>query len=193
MLALGLTLAGCSFNSGYNPSYLPAQAMALGISGKSLVVLDTVDANWTIKSSPTSFTGSATSLTVPMGEITRQIALKVFGSAFKDGADFRNASGDTSGYRLVIKPKVNKFTYAYNQLKNLGFAITPQVDLELHVTLIGPDGKTLLDKDYKSGLTEGDTYVISGQPAEKVSQILHQTLFKLMTDAALDAKKLLGA
>ncbi len=40
-------------------------------------------------------------------------------------------------------------------------------------------------------MTEGDTYVLSGQPSEKVNQILHQTLFKLMTDAALDAKAVL--
>lgn len=49
----------------------------------------------------------------------------------------------------------------------------------------------MLDKNYSLGLTEGDTYVLSGQPAEKVNQILHQTIFKLMIDAALDAHNLL--
>jgi len=192
LVAASLLLAGCSFNAGYNPSYLPVQPMGLGIPGKSLVVLETGDANWTYTGKPTSFTGSATTLTLPLGEITRQVALKVFGAAFKDGADFRNAAGDAAGYRLVVKPKVTRFTYAYNQLKNLGFAITPQVNLELHVTLVSPEGKTLLDKNYASGLTEGGTYVLSGKPAEKVNQILHQNLFKLMTDAALDAKKVLA-
>jgi len=187
-IATSLLLAGCSFNAGYNPSYLPAQPMALGISGRSLVVIDTPDANWVYTGNPTSFTGGGSTLTLPLGEITRQVALKVFGGAFKDGVDFRNVVGDASGYRIVVKPKINRFTYAYNQLKNLGFAITPQVDLELHVVLVSPDGRTLLDRNYPSGLTSGDTYVVSGQPAEKVNQILHQTLFKLMTDAAQDAK-----
>jgi hypothetical protein len=192
LLAASLLLAGCSFNAGYNPSYLPMQPMGLGIPGKSLVVLDTGDASWTYSGKPTSFTGSGTTLTLPLGEITRQVALKVFGAAFKDGADFRNAAGDATGYRLIVKPKITRFTYAYNQLKNLGFAVTPQANLDLHVTLVSPDGKTLLDKDYASGLTEGGSYVLSGKPAEKVNQILHQTLFKLMTDAALDAKTALG-
>jgi hypothetical protein len=186
---LGLT--GCAFKAGFNPAYLPNQPMALGIPGKGLVVIASPDDTWVVSSHPTSLTGSATSLTVPLGAISHQIALRVFGAAFKDGVDFRNEAGNVEGYRLVIKPKVAKFTYAYNQLKNLGFAITPQIDLELHVQLIAPDGRSLLEKTYASGIVDGDTYVISGQPSEKVNQLLHLTLFKLMTDAAIEAKDLL--
>jgi hypothetical protein len=192
LFTASLLLSGCAFNAGYNPAYVSAQPLALGIPGKSLVVLDVNDAEWIYASKPTSFSGGATTLTLPLGEITKQIALKVFGTAFKDGADFRNAAGDSAAYRAVIKPKINKFTYAYNQLKNLGFAVTPQVDIELHVVFLGADGKTLLDKAYSSGLVDGDSYMLSGQPAEKVNQLLHPTLFKLMTDAALEAQKLLG-
>jgi hypothetical protein len=191
-LFASLLLAGCSFNAAYNPDYLPKQPLSLGIAGKSLVVLETGDASWTYTGSPTSFTGGGTKLTLPIGEITREVALKVYGAAFKDGADFRNTAGSAAGYRLIVKPKVASFTYAYNQLKNLGFAITPQVKLDLHVTLVSPDGRTLLDKYYTSGLAEGDTYFVSGKPAEKVNQIFHLTLFKLMTDSALDAKKALN-
>lgn len=68
-----------------------------------------------------------------MGEITRQIALQVLGSAFKGGADYRNSASDVTGYRLIVKPKLNRFSYAYNQLKNFSFAVTPQVNLELNV------------------------------------------------------------
>ncbi|HZT21412.1 MAG TPA: hypothetical protein VFB55_00745, partial [Verrucomicrobiae bacterium] len=176
-LIAGLLLAGCTFNAGYNPSYLPAQPMALGITGKCLVVIADADAQWAFSGSPTSFTGGGTTLTISLGDITKQVALKVFGAAFKEGADFRNTRGDASSYRLIVTPKVTKFSYAYNQLKNLGFAITPQVQLELHASLLTPDGKILLDKTYVSGLAEGDTYVLSGKPAEKVNQIVHQTLF----------------
>lgn len=185
-----LGLCACSFNAGYNPAYLTSP-LNLNLSGKSLVVMTVEDADWNLASKPTSFTGGGTTLTLPLGEITRQIALKVFGAAFKDGADFKNQEGGVTGYRLVVKPKVANFTYAYNQLKNLGLAITPQVQLELHVTLHSSDGSVLLDKHYNSGLTEGTAYVVSGQPAEKVNHILHQVLFKLMTDAALEAKGLL--
>ncbi len=183
-----LLLAGCAFNAGYNPAYLPQEAQKLGLHGKSLVVLSTADAGWSYTGNPTSFTGSGTTLTLPIGEITKQVALRVFGAAFQDGADFANDVTGAEKYRLIVKPKVNKFTYAYNQLKNLGFAITPTVDIELHVMLLAPDGATLLDKTYGTGPTEGASYMVSGQPAEKINQILHQHLFKLMTDAAQDAK-----
>ncbi len=184
---------GCSYNVGYNPNYISAQPMTLGLAGKSLVVMNAVDASWSYSGKPSSFTGSGTTLTIPLGEITKQVALKVFGAAFKDGADFRTVAGDASAYRLVVSPKLGQFSYAYNQLKNLGFAVTPQVQLDLRVTLTTPDGKTLLDKTYPSGLTDGDSFMVSGQPSEKVNQILHQVLFKLMTDAAVEAKGLLDS
>jgi len=186
-----LLLSGCAFNAGYNPSYLPANAARLGLNGKSLVVISEVDAQWQFSGKPTSFTGGGTTLALPMGEITKQVALKVFGAAFTGGADFRHDAAGAEGYRLIVKPKVNKFSYAYNQLKNLGFAITPIVDLELHVELLAPDGARLLSKTYGTGPTEGSTYAISGQPAEKINQILHLHLFKLMTDAAHDAQQVL--
>jgi hypothetical protein len=183
-----LFLSGCAFNVGYNPAYLPRDPVRLGLEGKSLVVISDVDAQWQFSGNPTSFTGGGTTLTLPMGEITKQVALKVFGAAFNGGADFRSNATGAVGYRLIVKPKVNKFSYAYNQLKNLGFAITPIVDIELSVELLAPDGTTLLSKTYGGGPTEGSTYAISGQPAEKINQILHLHLFKLMTDAAQDAK-----
>ena len=187
-----LFLAGCTFNAGYNPAYLPNEPMKMGINGKSLVVVSEADAQWVFSGSPTSFTGGGTTLKLPLGEITKQVALKVFGAAFKDGADFAGNADNNKGYRLIVRPKVNKFTYAYNQLKNLGFAITPTVEIELHIVLLSPDGKSLLDKTYNGGPTEGSSYVLSGQPQERINQILHQTLFKYMTDAAQDAKQALG-
>lgn len=190
-LAAALLYSGCSFNAGYNPSYLPAQAMSLGIPGKSAVVMEATDAQWVFSGGPTSFTGGGTTLSVPVGEITKQVALKVFGSAFKDGADYRDKPQNLSPYRLVVQPKVGQFTYAYNQLKNLGFAVTPQVTLQLNVVLLAPDGSKLLEKQFSSGTVDGDTYMLSGQPAEKVNQLLHQVLFKLMTDAAMEAKAIL--
>lgn len=188
VLASILTCAGCAFNAGYNPSYLPAQPMALGISGKSLVIMEATDAQWTFSGNPTSFTGGGTTLTIPLGEITKQVALKVFGAAFIDGADFRDKRGDLAAYRIAVQPKVGQFTYAYNQLKNLGFAVTPQVTLQLNIVLYAPGGSKVLEKQFSSGTVDGDTYMLSGQPAEKVNQLLHQVLFKLMTDAAMEAK-----
>lgn len=188
LAVLALIISGCTSTVGYNPTYLPGDAQRLNLTGKSLVVMSDVDAQWIYSGHPTSFTGGGSTLSVPMGEITKQVALRVFGAAFTDGADFRNSAQDASGYRLVIQPKVSSFSYAFNQLKNLGFAITPTINLELHVQLLSADGKTLLDKTYTSGPTEGASYALSGSPGEKINQLVHQTLFKLMTNAAEDAR-----
>lgn len=191
LVVVALLTGGCAFNAGYNPSYLPAQPMALGLTGKSVVIMEATDAQWIFSGNPTSFTGGGTSLTVPLGEITKQVALRVFGAAFEGGVDFRENANDMAAYRLAVRPRVAQFTYAYNQLKNLGFAITPQVTLQLSVVLLAPDGTKLLEETLSSGIVDGDTYILSGQPAEKVNQLLHQALFKLMTDAAMEAKAIM--
>src|SRR5688572_16687610 len=108
-----LFYSGCAFNAGYNPSYLPAQAMALGIPGKAAVVMESTDAQRVFSGGPTSFTGGGTTLSIPIGEITKQVALKVFGAASTDGADFREKAQNLSAYRIVVQPKVGQFTYAY--------------------------------------------------------------------------------
>ncbi len=188
-----LCLTGCSFKGGYNPSYLPNQPLPLNVAGKGLVVISVDEERRSFSEKPTSFTGSATTLTLPLGEISKQIALKVFGAAFSEGVDFRNEAGDTKGYRVVVKPRVANLSYAYNQLKNLGFALTPHTTVELEIRAVAPDGREILTKTYQSGLVDGDTYVVSGQPHEKVNKLIHLTIFKLMSDAAKELKSSMEA
>lgn len=187
-VSLSLFFTGCTTMVGYNPTYLPQDAAKLNLPGKSLVVMTDADAQWVYSGSPSTFTASATTLNIPMGEITKQVALRVFGAAFQEGADFRNSTTGSQGYRLVVEPKVASFTYAYKQLHNLGFAITPTVTVDLRVKLTAPDGQVLLERTYVSGPVEGASYALSGAPQEKINQLLHQTLFKLMTDAALEVR-----
>ena len=181
-------LSGCTYKAGYNPSYISTAPTKLGIPGKALVVLEVGEEQRQFSESPKSFTGGGTTLELPIGEITKQIALKVFTAAFADGADFRNEADLTGGYKLIVKPRVSRLDYYYNQLKNLGFAITPQLEMELSVMMLGPDGSVIFEKTYNSGREDGDTYMISGSPAEKVNKLIHITLFKLMSSAATDVQ-----
>jgi hypothetical protein len=186
-----VALSGCSFQAGYNPAYLPSSAMNLGLDGKALVVLDVSEAARIYSDNPRSFTGGGSTLSLPLGEITKQVAIRVFAAAFKGGADFANQSAPGADYRLVVKPRVARLDYYYNQLKNLGFAITPQLEMELSVTMLHGDGTVLFERTYVSGRSEGDTYIVSGSPHEKVNKLVHLILFKLMTDAAVDVQKAL--
>ena len=94
-----------------------------------------------------------------------------------------NLNDDQLGYIVAVKPRIQRFEYAYNQLKNVGFAITPQVWVDLEVIAYAPDGKVLINKVYESGLCEGESYLMSGSPAEKINQEVHQALWQLMAQA----------
>lgn len=192
---LSLLLAGCSHVATYNPAYLsvPPYEASERMDGKVLVYTEREDDNFVFSGNPTSFTGGGTTLTVPLGLITREVAVYTFGRHFSGGADSSNKLEGLAGYRAIIRPRVLSFTYAYNQLKNLGFAVTPGVTLEIEVQLLDPDGKRTYSRKYASGLAQGHTYVVSGTPGERVNQLVHETLYTLMDDAARDMKLFLKA
>jgi len=190
---LAALLAGCSHTATYNSAYLsaPPPAASERMDGKALVYTERTDDNYVFSGNPTSFTGSATSLTVPLGQITREVAVYTFGRHFKDGADASNKLDNLAGYRVIIRPRVLSFTYEYNQLQNLGFAITPGVTLEIETQLFDQGGKSVYSKKHASGLSQGQTYIVSGTPGERVNQLVHETMYKLMDEAARDVKAVL--
>lgn len=188
-----MLLSGCAYNVGYNSTYLPAAQPHQKTPGKVLVYMPDKDANRVFKGHPTSFTGGGTTLTIPLGDITRQIAVRAFSNEFTSvtAADTIKNQAD---YTVVVQPRVQHFEYAYNQLKNLGFAITPETRVDLSVKASDRQGRTIIDKVYQSGKIEGETYMASASPAEKVNAAVHKTLWKLMNDAIADIKaKLLDA
>ncbi|MDA8365023.1 MAG: hypothetical protein M0Z84_14700 [Gammaproteobacteria bacterium] len=190
-----LSVSGCAYVSTYNPGYLPndqgsAQA---GLPGKGLVYTAKADDLRLYTGSPTSFTGGATKLTIPLGAITKEIAISVFRGVFRDGVDSANNLGDLNRYDAVVSPKIIKFTYEYNQAKNLGFAITPTVQLSLEVQLLNKEGKTYWEKSYNSGVREGPAYMVSGSPGERISELTHKTIYALMTQAATDIRAVIVA
>lgn len=186
-----LLVSGCSYNVGFNSSYLPPGGIAGKHDGKVLVVMSQQEQDWVYSGHPTSFTASATTLSVPLGNITKQVAIEVFSRHFAE-VDTATALPGNGQYTLVVNPRIKHFEYAYNQLKNLGFAITPEIKLDLDVTLLDDNGRKLMEKTYSSGLKEGESYVMSGSPHEQINQALHQALYAHMTQAAQDALALLG-
>jgi hypothetical protein len=194
VLAAALLLGGCSMATGYRPDYVQPRAVAAEerIQGKALLVTSTEEDQYVFSGHPTSFTGSASTLSVPLGFMTRQIAETVFGEVCTEGVD--HAAAAASGYAVIVRPKVTLFEFGYPQLKNLGFAITPEARVDLNVKLLGSDGQPLLDKDYSTGTREGKSYMLSGSPQERTSKLAHQGIYDLMREAAADiARHLRGA
>jgi len=186
-LFLALLLGGCSFKAGYNSTYLPPEGVIAKVDEPILIVMTKDEQEWVYSGHPTSFTGGATTLTIPLGNITKQIALEVFSRRFKS-AELAHELPADSEFRLALNPRIKHFEYAYNQLKNLGFAITPEVQLDLTVKLLNSAGKHAFEKTYSSGLRSGSSYMISGSPHEKINATIHKTLFELMELAAKDTE-----
>jgi hypothetical protein len=192
-ILLGALLSGCAQMATYNPAYItkPVTADADKLAGKALVYTVKADDDAVWKGNPTSFTGSATTLSIPLGVIAREIAAVVFGDTFRDGAVKANSLAAATGYRVIVQPKVSAFSYEYNGLKNAGFAITPTVILTLEVSLLDAAGKTVNQRRYDSGTVETPAYFISGAPGEEIGKATHKALFDLMTRAAKDLREVL--
>ncbi|HEU0225114.1 MAG TPA: hypothetical protein VFR29_06730 [Steroidobacteraceae bacterium] len=185
-----LTLAGCASSIAYRADYVPATAVNAGekITGRVLVYTTRADDERLVTAGATSFTGSGARLTTPIGMMTREIAYKVFSEAATEGATLSNELGGAGQYSIVVRPETRDFRYGFPQLKNLGFAITPEVEVSMRVSVLDGSGKVLLEKDYASGVVEGKSYMLSGKPNERINQLAHTTLHALMLQAVADVR-----
>ncbi len=172
-------LAACASTVAPRPELVAAGVSTPVVQGKATLVMSSTAIGQSITAHPTSFTGSATSITFPMGQIVRTAGEKVLGAGFSKGVVTSDtAAPDTFG----VSVDVSNFTYAYDQASNLGFAITPKVSLQMTADVRAPDGKPLLHKTYsKADVTPGK-YAISGKPAEKINEGLHMALGQMFRD-----------
>ncbi len=180
--------SGCAYQAGYNPAYIPDEAPEYLSAEQVLLVIPAEEENFVHTSNPSSFTGGATTLTIPIGFILKQVSQEILEDRFAGGTGFANEFVPDQGYAVALYPRIKRFDYKYNQLKNLGFAITPQVEVDLQVQIMDEAGQPIFDELYESGRVSGDTYFVSGSPGEKVSQTLHRTLYDLLEKSFEDAR-----
>lgn len=180
---LGLALAACTSTIAYNPNYVSAGLASPAVTGAAAVVMTRQDQEQSVTAHPTSYTGSATSITAPVGVIIREAALQVFGKAFSQGA--MAAEAPTLGV-FGIKLKLDDFTYKYDQLSTLGFEIKPKVTVALTVEAISPSGAVIFSKRYERSDYLVGAYVIAAKPEEKINEALHRALAEIFRDVVDD-------
>ena len=183
-----LLLCGCAASMAYRTDYMPDNPVADTdrIMGRVLVYTTQSDDDRLVTAGATSFTGSGMKLTTPIGMMSREIALKVFSKAASDGADASHDLSNARRYTIILRPQAQDFTHGFPQLKNLGFAITPEVRVTMRMTLLDSTGKDLLEKDYDSGVVSGSSYMISGKPVERVNKLAHEVMYDFIRRAASD-------
>jgi hypothetical protein len=184
-----ILVTGCTSTVTYNSAYEPrAEYPSESLSGKALILTDPSEDMLVLSQSPSSFTGGSTTINVGIGYIIKEVAVGVFDSLFEDGAVSSNKIADSSSYRVVVTPSHGSLDFQYNQIDNLGFAITPKASVNIRVKITNSDGSILIDRPYPSGLVEGQTYAISGSPAEKINEVIHQAVGKALSESARDLR-----
>jgi hypothetical protein len=180
-----LALSGCTSSDANRADYLPEKtvAEALRIDGRVLVDTTPVDDEHLVTAVATSFAGSGAKLTTPVGTIAREVAVRVFSRAARDGAVASSELGDLGRYSMVVRPEVMDFSYGFPQLKNLGFAITPEIQLGLRLSILDETGKVALEKEFDSGRVQGSSCMISGSPYERISRLLRESMQDLTIGA----------
>jgi hypothetical protein len=187
-LTLLFFLASCTTTHTYNPEYegriLPSPGVRL--EGRAIILTTDADDNYVFVGNPTSFTGGGTKIDLPLGMITREIAQNTFDRLFEEGAMASNNLSAMNNYSVAISPKISNFSYAYNQLKNAGFLVTPQVEISITVNMSDSSGNRKLDKTYISGTKDGDSYAFSGSPGERINKLAHEVITELLNQVASD-------
>jgi hypothetical protein len=181
-----LAFAGCAMTSTYNAGYLaaarrPAAAMA---EGKVLVLTTPQDDAYVYTGNPTSFTGGGTTLTLPLGAIVKEAALAAFADTFRGGVDAAPQVANTSQYTVIVAPRLVSYSYEYNQLKNVGFAITPTAVVNIDVRVVDAAGALRWQRSYASGPVEGPAYFLNTSPQEEISKVTHKALYDMFSKAA---------
>ena len=107
-----LALGGCAMTSTFNPGYLAAarRPVAEQADGKALIVTTPQDDAYVYTGHPTSFTGAATTLTLPLGSIVKETATAAFADRFKGGAEAAGAITNADSYAVIVAPRLTSFS-----------------------------------------------------------------------------------
>lgn len=193
-----LLCAGCAHEIAFDPDYVPPERPAFVADGALLIVVREDQSEFTYEGPPDSEVGDFTTMTIPMADIVREIAVDVFGSCFGQGVIFAPSRDVDQDYVLALEANLDDFFYRYSREFDRGFSetdplvwIVPEVEISFDVDVFDSRGTRVLSKTYDSGIQAGDRYIVTSRHEERINRVLHATLHALMTQAANDLYPLL--
>jgi hypothetical protein len=177
-----LSLTACTTTLEVHKDYVAAGIAQPVAKGHASLVIAEADRKQVFNGHPTSLTGAATSVTLPLGEVVATVGEKVCTAYFTDGATV-GASAKPGDYVVSATPK--SFSYKYDQLSNLGFAVTPKVSVAVSIGVKAPDGTVIVpEKTFeRTDFSATGAYLISLQPPEKINQSLHTAVADIFREA----------
>jgi hypothetical protein len=177
-----LFLGSCAASIPYQAADVPDDSSAAlhRIKGRVLIFTAYIDDNRWIMPGATSVT--AFKMNVQAGVMAREIALEVFSRA-ADGADESHDLANAARYAIVVRPQIENLEYGFTHPKHLGIEVTPQVDVVVRITLLDPDGRVLLEKDYDSGPVSQGRSIVSDKLVERTGVLIHEAIYDAMLRA----------
>ena len=200
-------LAGCTAQGRFEAEYLEPVAAPYLAEAKIVVLMHDHDQQYTFSGKPASQIGENIKLTMPIGSILREVSAGVFRSYFMYGTVFTDELSPNLLYTVAIEPEIRNFSYRYDRdftgdifdvrETEDGVAaqplsvITPSIQFELAVRAYDSAGKVLLEKTYESGVVQGESYMVTSRPHERVNATFHKALEQLMLKVADDIRPFL--
>jgi hypothetical protein len=120
---------------------------------------------------------SMSTLTLPIGEITKEVTYEFYNQYFEKASksnDINLPNKNFSG--IIISPKVENFNYSL-PFTNIAFTMTPHISFILHIKVY-KNTKLIMEKSYNSGIIYGETSIGSSL-YEDTSKAFHKGLFNL--------------
>jgi hypothetical protein len=207
-LAFVVVLGGCAAEVEYQPAYLASAIPRYLADTRILILMDPEDMEYVYEGAADSFIGSDFTLRMPIGAITREIAVEVFQRHFNYGVVFAGSPPPDVRYVVAIDPAIRGFTYRYEQLIEDSVIemrtvdggieaipatiITPTIEFELALKAYDFDGNVILDKIYPSGVVAGESYYVTSRPHERINATFHATLQSMMLRVASDLRAFLA-
>ena len=186
--------SGCiTRTASYTPAYVPAARPAAQVPGRAVLLVESPDADYVYSGRPDSFHAGGTTLVMPLGRISTEIAQQVFGGVFSGGCVSVPQIDRTSDPAAIIKVRPLSYWYGFNQIRNLTMAITPQVRLSLEVSLMDSSRNSYFQQVYDSGVVSDTTTLDTLRPGETINKHTHRIVADLMGKAAADIARTVSA
>jgi len=208
VLLSSLVVTGCVAQGQFESEYLSDVAPKYLAETKIVILMHDHDQQYTFEGKPTSQIGENITLTMPIGSILREVAASVFQSYFMYGVVFTEELSPSLLYVVALEPEIRNFSYRYDRrIEGDTFdvrrnadgleadpvsIITPSIQFEMALKVYDINGKVLLQKTYPSGVVEGESYIVTSRPHERINATFHKALQDIMLKVSEDIRPFLA-
>lgn len=209
MLIASLLFSSCVAETHFEPQYLSEVTPVYLAETKIVVLMHDHDQQYIFEGKPESRIGETITLTMPIGAILREVTAEVFRSYFMYGVVFTDELVPDLHYVIAIEPEIKNFSYRYDRrVEGDTFEvrrsdsgeleaqpvsiITPSIQFDLALKVYDSSNRVLLEKTYPSGVVEGESYIVTLRPHERINATFHKALESMLLDVAEDIRPFLA-